>query len=63
MNDNKQPGGGRADDDVPPRGADIVQRDDGMFALGWHDGAAGPFASRAHAEAIAARDAAAGVVR
>jgi len=33
----------------------IVQRDDGMFALGWHDGADGPFESRMLAEAVAAK--------
>jgi hypothetical protein len=33
----------------------IVQRDDGMFALGWHDDAAGPFASREFAAAVAAK--------
>jgi hypothetical protein len=34
-------------------GAEIVQRDDGGWSLGWHDEAPGPFASRAHAEAVA----------
>ena len=33
----------------------IVERDDGMYQLGWHDDAAGPFASRACAEAVAAK--------
>jgi hypothetical protein len=28
---------------------EIVQRDDGLFALGWHDDAPGPFLSRRHA--------------
>ncbi len=32
-----------------------MQRDDGMFALGWHDGADGPFESRMFAEAVAAK--------
>ena len=32
-----------------------MQRDDGMFALGWHDDAAGPFASREFAAAVAAK--------
>jgi hypothetical protein len=35
--------------------ADIVQRDDGMFALGWHDDADGPFPSRNFAEAVRLR--------
>ena len=33
----------------------VVQRDDGMFAVGWDDDAAGPFESRSFAEAVAAR--------
>ena len=33
----------------------IVQRDDGLWSLGWHDDAAGPFESRAFAEAVAAK--------
>jgi hypothetical protein len=33
----------------------VVQRDDGSFAIGWHDGAAGPFESRRFAEAVAAK--------
>ena len=37
---------------LPPS---IVQREDGMFALGWHDDAPGPFESRAFAEAVAAK--------
>jgi hypothetical protein len=40
--------------DDPP----IIERDDGMFALGWNDGTAGPFESRTFAEAVAARRAA-----
>jgi hypothetical protein len=36
----------------------IVQRDDGMWSIGWHDDAAGPFESRTFAEAVAARVAA-----
>jgi len=31
----------------------IVQRDDGLFAIGWHDDAAGPFPTRLFAEAVA----------
>jgi hypothetical protein len=35
---------------------DIVQREeDGMWSIGWHDDAAGPFASRKHAVDVAAR--------
>ena len=33
----------------------VVQRDDGMFAIGWHDDAAGPFESRQFAAAVAAK--------
>jgi hypothetical protein len=33
----------------------IVQRDDGLFQIGWGDEAAGPRESRAFAEAVAAR--------
>jgi hypothetical protein len=36
---------------VPPQ---VFERDDGLFAIGWHDDAPGPFASRRHAEAAAA---------
>jgi hypothetical protein len=32
----------------------IVQRDDGMWSIGWHDDAAGPFESRRFAESVAA---------
>ena len=42
----------RADD--PP----IIQRDDGLFQIGWDDDAAGPFASRRHAKSVAAKAAA-----
>jgi hypothetical protein len=34
---------------------EVVQRDDGEFAIGWHDEAAGPFPSRRFAESVAAR--------
>jgi hypothetical protein len=37
----------------------VVERDDGMFALGWGDDAAGPLASRGHAESVAMKAAAA----
>jgi hypothetical protein len=33
--------------------ADVYQRDDGAWSVGWQDDAPGPFASRAHAEAVA----------
>jgi hypothetical protein len=33
MTDKQQPG-----DDGPPRGP-VVQRDDGLWAIGWHEGA------------------------
>jgi hypothetical protein len=33
--------------------AQIVQRDDGLWSIGWHDDAAGPFETRAFAEAVA----------
>ncbi|MDR6303982.1 hypothetical protein GGQ85_001681 [Nitrobacter vulgaris] len=36
----------------------VIQRDDGLFALGWHEGAASPLESRSFAEAVAARRAA-----
>ena len=32
---------------------EVVQRDDGMFQIGWHDEAAGPFESRTFAQAVA----------
>jgi hypothetical protein len=35
----------------------IVQRDDGMWSIGWHDDAPGPFESRRFAEAVGARTA------
>jgi hypothetical protein len=35
--------------------ADIVQRDDGQFSLGWCDDAPGPFESRGHALAVMRR--------
>jgi hypothetical protein len=37
----------------------IIQGDDGMFAIGFHDDAAGPFESRAFAQAVAAKTGAA----
>jgi hypothetical protein len=33
-----------------------VQREDGLFAIGWHDDAAGPFESREFAESVAAQN-------
>ena len=33
----------------------IIERDDGMFELGWHDEAAGPFETREFAAAVAAQ--------
>ena len=36
---------------------DIVQRDDGMWSIGWHDDASGPFESLKHAAEVAAREA------
>jgi hypothetical protein len=33
----------------------VIQRDDGMLSIGWHDGAAGPFESRQFAAAVAAK--------
>jgi hypothetical protein len=36
---------------IPPL---VFERDDGLFAIGWHDNAAGPFQSRLHAESVAA---------
>jgi hypothetical protein len=33
-----------------------VQRDDGLWAIGWHDDAAGPFESRLFAESVAIRE-------
>ena len=32
----------------------IVQRDDGLWSIGWHDDAGGPFESRRFALAVAA---------
>jgi hypothetical protein len=34
---------------------EIVQRDDGLWSIGWRDDAAGPFESRRFTEDIAAR--------
>jgi hypothetical protein len=34
----------------------VIQRDDGMWSIGWHDDAAGPFASRKQAADVAARE-------
>jgi hypothetical protein len=33
-------------------GQPVVQRDDGKWALGWHDEAPGPFESRRFAEVV-----------
>jgi hypothetical protein len=33
----------------------VVERDDGMWSLGWHDDTPGPFPTRRFAEAIAAQ--------
>jgi hypothetical protein len=33
----------------------VVERDDGMWSLGWHDDAAGPFPTRNFAEAVRLR--------
>jgi hypothetical protein len=43
-------------DDVPHVEAPplVVEREDGMFQLGWHDDAPGPFESRTFAEQVAA---------
>jgi hypothetical protein len=38
-------------DSIPP--VEIVQRDDGAYAIGWHDDAPGPFSSRSDAIAVA----------
>jgi hypothetical protein len=35
----------------------IIERDDGMFSIGWADDSPGPFESRAFAQAVAARQA------
>jgi hypothetical protein len=37
-------------------GGMIVQRDDGMWSIGWHDEAVGPFPSYMFAAAIAAKE-------
>jgi hypothetical protein len=37
---------------VPPL---VVQRDDGMWSIGWHDDADGPFPTRNFAEAVGLR--------
>ena len=37
----------------------VFERGDGLFALGWHDDAPGPFATRQFAAAVAAKTAAA----
>jgi len=39
---------------VPATPLIIVEREDGMFAIGWHDDAPGPFPSRLFAMAVAA---------
>jgi hypothetical protein len=36
----------------------VVERDDGLWSIGWDDNAPGPFESRSFAEAVAARRAA-----
>jgi hypothetical protein len=33
----------------------VVQRDDGLWSIGWHDDAAGPFETRTFAAAVAAK--------
>jgi hypothetical protein len=38
---------------VPELNLPVVQRDDGKWAIGWHDDAPGPFETRRHAEAVA----------
>jgi hypothetical protein len=38
-------------------GTQIVQRDDGMWSIGWHDDAPGPFSSRLFAVAVLAQEA------
>jgi hypothetical protein len=38
---------------APP--PDVVQRDDGLFGLGWHEDAPGPFPTMQFAAAVAAR--------
>jgi len=35
---------------------DIVQRDDGMWSIGWHDDAPRPFESRQHAADVARKE-------
>jgi hypothetical protein len=35
----------------------VIERDDGLWSIGWHDDAAGPFESRKHAVDVAAREA------
>jgi len=41
----------------PPCPKPIFQRDDGMWSIGWHDDAPGPFETRKFAAAVAAREA------
>jgi hypothetical protein len=40
-----------------PKHFSIVQRDDGMWSISWHDDAPGPFESLRFAQAVAARTA------
>jgi hypothetical protein len=40
---------------LPPLTADICQRDDGGFGIGWHDDAPGPFETRDFATAVACK--------
>jgi hypothetical protein len=39
-----------------PLSPDVCQRDDGMWSIGWHDEAAGPFPTRTFAHAVALAD-------
>ena len=42
---------------APSPPPDIVERDDGMWSIGWHDDAAGPFRTRDFAVAVARKEA------
>jgi hypothetical protein len=47
----------RVPEGYPPDPREIVERDDGLWSIGWHDDASGPFETRGFAEAVAGMEA------